>query len=78
MSKFIKNELKSDSESNSDLDDKELMEKLKDYDYDFDSDSEVKSKSMLKKTSLWRNLNKNVIIIIDDLFVNIMIIIDVY
>ena len=46
MPKFIKNELKSDSESDSDLDDKELMAKLKDSDYD--PDSEVESKSMLK------------------------------
>ena len=54
MSKFIKNELKSDS----DLDDKKLMAKLKDSDSDYDSDSEVESKSgaklmtKLKKTSL--------------------------
>ena len=37
--KFIRNELKSDS----DLDDKELMEKLKGSDSDHDSDSEVES-----------------------------------
>ena len=43
--KFIRNELKSDSESDSDLYDKELMAKLKDSDYDYDSDSEVESKS---------------------------------
>ena len=74
--KFIKNELKSDSELDldSDLDDKESMAKLKDS--DSDSDSEVESKPNAKKTSLWKNLNKNVIII-DDLFVNTMII-DVY
>ena len=46
MSRFIKNDLKLDSESNSDLDDKELMEKLKDSDYDFDSDSEVESQNL--------------------------------
>ena len=40
MPKFIKNELKSDSESDSDLDDKELMAKLKDSDYDPDSEVE--------------------------------------
>ena len=73
MPKFIKNELKSDS----DLDDKELMGKLNDSDYDYDSGSEVELKSMLKKTSFWGNIYKN-IIIIDDLFVNNMIIIDVY
>ena len=46
--KFIKNELKSDSEpgSDSDLDDKELMARLKDSDYDYDSDSEVEPKSV--------------------------------
>ena len=52
MSKFIKNELKSDSESDSDLDsdDKELMAKLNISDIDFDcySDSEVESKSNAK------------------------------
>ena len=48
MSKFIKNELKSDLESDSDFDDKELMTKLKDSDYDYDSDSEVESKSGAK------------------------------
>ena len=48
--KFIKNELKSDSESDSDLDDKELMAKLKDdvYDYDSDLDLETESKSSAK------------------------------
>ena len=49
MSKFIKNELKSDSEPDWDSDDKELIAKLKDSDSDYDSDSEVESKSMLKK-----------------------------
>ena len=52
MSKFIKNQLKSDSESNSDLDldDKELMAKLNksDIDFDYDSDSKVESKSGAK------------------------------
>ena len=48
--KFIKNELKSDSYSDSDLDDKELIAKLKDSDHDSDSDSEVESKSNAKKT----------------------------
>ena len=48
--KFIKNELKSDSDLNSDLDidDKKLMAKLKksdsDFDYDSDSNSEKKKK----------------------------------
>ena len=42
MSKFIKNELKSDSESDSD--DKELMAKLKDSDYDSDLDLASESK----------------------------------
>ena len=46
--KFINNELKSDLKSDSDLDDKELMGKLKDFDYDYDSDSEVDSKSSAK------------------------------
>ena len=43
--------LKSDSESDWDLDDKKLMAKLRGSDSDFDSDLdlEVKSKSMLKK-----------------------------
>ena len=54
ISKFIKNELKSDSEPDSDLDsdDKELMAKLKesdfDYDLDLDLDLEVESKSNVK------------------------------
>ena len=43
VAKFIKNEWKSHSGSDSDLDDKELMTKLK------DSDSEVESKSNAKK-----------------------------
>ena len=48
MPKFMKNELKSDSEPDSD--DKELMAKLKDSDSDYDSDLdlEVKSKSGTK------------------------------
>ena len=50
MPKFIKNELKSDSESDSD--DKELMAKFKkpdiDHDYNSDLDSEVESKSNAK------------------------------
>ena len=50
MSKFIKNELKSDSESDSDLDsdDKELMTKLNKSDFDYNSDPEVESKSNAK------------------------------
>ena len=54
MPKFIKNGLKSDSESDSylDLDDKKLMAKLKKSDSDSDSDSdlalEVESKSNAK------------------------------
>ena len=55
---FIKNELKWDSESGSDSDDKKLMAKINDYDYD--SDSEVQSKSNAKRTSFWINVNKNV------------------
>ena len=48
MPKFIKNELKSDLESDSD--DKELMAKLKesDFDYDWDLDLVVESKSNAK------------------------------
>ena len=64
MPKFIKNELKSDSESDSDSHDKELMEKLKDS--EFESKSNAKLITKLKKTSLWKNLNKNVIVIIDN------------
>ena len=52
MPKFIKNELKSDSKSDSDLnsDDKELMAKLNksDVDFDYDSDSDVEPKSNAK------------------------------
>ena len=52
MPKFIKYELKSDSESESDLDsdDKKLMAKLNKSDiaFDDDSDSEVESKSGAK------------------------------
>ena len=76
MSKFIKNELKSDSEPDWDSDDKELIVKLKDSDSDSDSDSEVNAEfssnaklmTKLKKTSLRKNLNKNVIIIIDNYY----------
>ena len=63
MSKFIKNELKPDSESESDLDDKKLMAKLKesdcDYDYDLDSDLdlEVKSKSRAKLMTKLKKLH---------------------
>ena len=49
--KFIKSELKSDSQSEPDSDDKELIAKLKNSDYDYDSDSEVQLKSNAKKTS---------------------------
>ena len=47
MPKFIKNELKSDSEPDSDLysDDKELMAKLKKSDSDFDNDSDLDSEA---------------------------------
>ena len=49
ITKFIKNELKSDPESDSDLDsdDKELMAKLKksDYHYDYDSDLDLEVES---------------------------------
>ena len=52
LPKFIKNELKPDSESDSDLDsdDKEFMAKLNkpDIDFDYDLDSEVESKSNAK------------------------------
>ena len=52
MSKFIKNELKSDSESDSDLDSdyKELIAKFNksDIDFDYDSDLEVESKCNAK------------------------------
>ena len=71
MPKFIKNELKSDSEPDWDSDDKELIVKLKDSDSDSDSDSEVNAEFSsnaklmikLKKTSLRKNLNKNIIVI---------------
>ena len=55
MPKFIKNELK--SESGSDLDDKELMAKLKDYDYDYDSDSKVEPKSGAKLMTKLKKLH---------------------
>ena len=50
MSKFIKNGLKSDSDSYLDLDDKKLMAKLEKSDYDYDSylDLEAESKSNAK------------------------------
>ena len=57
MSKFIKNELKSDSEPDWDLDDKELIAKLKDSDYDYDSDSEVESKSNAKLMTKLKKLH---------------------
>ena len=59
MPKFIKNELKSDSESdlNSDLDDIKLMAKLKYFDYDLDSDSEVESKSGAKLMTKLKKLH---------------------
>ena len=62
MPKFIKNELKSDSESDSDLvsDDKELMAKLRksDSDYDSDLDLEVESKSNAKLMAKYFILKK--------------------
>ena len=59
MPKFIKNELKSDSDSNSDshLDDRELMAKLKDSVYDYDSDLEVESKSDAKLMTKLKKLH---------------------
>ena len=60
MPKFIKNELKSDSGSDSDLDsdDKELMTKLNKSDIDFyDSDSEVESKSGAKLMTKLKKLH---------------------
>ena len=57
MPKFIKNELKSYAESDSDSGDKELMAKLKDYDYDFDSDSEIESKSGAKLMTKLKKLH---------------------
>ena len=59
MPKFTKNELKSDSESDSDLHEKELMAKLKDSVSDYDSDLEVESKSGAK---LMTKSKKNIII----------------
>ena len=55
MPKFIKNELKSDS----DLEDKELMAKLNksDIDFDYDSDSEVESKSGAKLMAKLKKLH---------------------
>ena len=59
MSKFIKNELKSDLDSDSVSDDIKLMAKLKDYDYDYDSDLdlEVKSKSGAKLITKLKKLH---------------------
>ena len=71
MSKFIKNELKSDpdlhsylkSDSYLDLDDKELMAKLKkidtDSDLDSDLDSEVESKSDAKLMAKLKKYNSD-------------------
>ena len=57
MPKFIKNELKSDS----DLEDKELMAKLNksdiDFDYDSDLDLEVESKSNAKLMAKLKKFN---------------------
>ena len=61
MSKFIKNELKSDSESGSDLDsdDKELMTKLTKSNSDYNSDLylEVESKSNAKLMAKIKKIN---------------------
>ena len=61
MSKFIENELKSDSESGSDLDsdDKEFMTKLtkSDSDYNSDLDLEVESKSDAKLMAKIKKIN---------------------
>ena len=57
MSKLLKNELKSDSKSDPDLDDKELMAKLKDSDYNYDSDSEIESKSGAKLMTKLKKLH---------------------
>ena len=47
ITKFIKNELKSDSVSDSDSESDELMAKLKDYDYDYDSDLDLEVESKI-------------------------------
>ena len=60
MPKFIKNGLKSDSGSDSDLDsdDKELMTKLNKSDIDFyDLDSELESKSGAKLMTKLKKFN---------------------
>ena len=61
MPKFIKNELKSDSEPDSDLDsdDKELMTKLNksDIDFHYDSNAEVESKSNAKLMAKLKKFN---------------------
>ena len=57
MSKFVKNELKSDSDSDSDLDDNELMAKLKDSDSDYGSDLETESKSNAKLMAKLKKLH---------------------
>ena len=51
MSKFTKNELKADSESDWDLDshDKELMTKLNKSDFDYNLDPEVELKKFILK-----------------------------
>ena len=67
MSKFIKNELKSDSDLDSDSyldsDDKELMTKFKksdsDSDHDSDLDSEVESKSGAKLMAELKKFNSD-------------------
>ena len=63
MPKFIKNELKSNSESHSDLhsDNKELMTKLNKFDIDFnyDSDSEVEPKSNAKLVAKLKKFNSD-------------------
>ena len=63
MPKFIKNELKSNSESHSDLhsDNKELMIKLNKFDIDFnyDSDSEVEPKSNAKLMAKLKKFNSD-------------------
>ena len=63
MPKFIKNELKSNSESHSDLDldNKELMTKLNksDIDLDYDSASDVEPKSNAKVIAKLKKFNSD-------------------
>ena len=66
MSKFIKNELKSESDSDLHSDDKESMPKFKESDIDFDYNSGSNSE---KKSNFGSNINEVIRPVLNFLFI---------